>query len=430
LKIKKLFFICQLTKNMNKIFQNKFFLKTVQVALICLVVGGGLLGSSKNTKASCTATIDVVFYIDTSVSMDTEWTTVCGNITAIVKSIKAAGNTVNYKIYGLDVLRGCATAVIPVGSESWGPATSWVANNYPWTPSAIRIAVPMGDECPNTGNGSNCDQSDTNSINQAIVDANNNNVIVSPIISVGGAPHTLGANLANGTGGTISNASTPAAIVTAITDLITSEIGDKDGDGHLSVECGGDDCDDSEPSIYAGQPCFNKCFGDVLKGGVCQAVTGKCVYDNIITTCRELGDPCKLDGCVAVSGGDDVCSVDTGTNICGGLVPCGRLVNDPTTPYHENDDCTLCHLILMSQLIIEFLLRVATVVGAFFLVVAGLYYITAAGQPDKITMAKKIFEKVLVGFLIIFISWIIVDTILIMFGYIDPLGDGSWHMMC
>ncbi len=115
----------------------------------------------------------------------------------------------------------------------------------------------------------------------------------------------------------------------------------------------------------------------------------------------------------------------------GGLVPCGREYDDPaTTGWVESDDCTLCHLILMTQLVIEFLIKISAVVAAFFLAIAGFMYIFAAGKPEKITLAKQIFTRALFGFLIILISWVIIDTLLATFGYIDPLGDGTWHVMC
>ena len=114
----------------------------------------------------------------------------------------------------------------------------------------------------------------------------------------------------------------------------------------------------------------------------------------------------------------------------GGLVPCGREWNDPDTGWDDTADCTLCHLVLMIQLIIEFLVKLAAVAAAFFLSVAGYYYIFASGNPEKVALAKKTFSRALMGFLIILIAWIIVDSILAAFGYIDPLENDEWHVMC
>ena len=113
-----------------------------------------------------------------------------------------------------------------------------------------------------------------------------------------------------------------------------------------------------------------------------------------------------------------------------GLIPCGRSCDVSTTGYIEDQPCTLCHLILMAQLIIDFLVKLAAVAAAFFISVAGYYYIFASGQSEKIALAKKTFTGALIGFLIILISWIAVDSTLVMFGYIDPLENDEWHVMC
>jgi len=151
------------------------------------------------------------------------------------------------------------------------------------------------------------------------------------------------------------------------------------------------------------------------------------------TCANPIGGDCLLNLELFTSSGGEI-TLDNlmirWMTIEGGLVPCGRLFNDPNTSWDDRDDCNLCYLILMIQLTIEFLVKIAAVVAAFFLAIAGFMYIFAAGQPDKMTLAKNIFSKVLIGFLIIFIAWIMVDTILTMFGYIDPLGDNNWHVMC
>jgi len=132
-------------------------------------------------------------------------------------------------------------------------------------------------------------------------------------------------------------------------------------------------------------------------------------------------------------GGTGSCSAAANVMECKkGLVPCGRHcdVNPAITSYDESEPCTLCHLILMTQLIMDFLFKIAAVVAAFFIAVSGVMYLVAAGRPEMMTLAKTTLKLTLLGFSLIFIAWIMVDTILTMFGYIDPLGDGSWHIMC
>ena len=111
----------------------------------------------------------------------------------------------------------------------------------------------------------------------------------------------------------------------------------------------------------------------------------------------------------------------------GGLIPCGKNCDDPdTVDWIETDDCSLCKMVLMGQLIIEFLLKVSAVFALLSIAFGGILYIFAAGSTGIIDKAKSIIKYTLIGFLIIFISWVAVDTILVMFGYIDPIG-GDWY---
>lgn len=119
------------------------------------------------------------------------------------------------------------------------------------------------------------------------------------------------------------------------------------------------------------------------------------------------------------------------TNIegSGGLVPCGKSINDPSTNWNECSPCGPCSLILMIQLIIEFLVRIAAVITVLSIVVGGFIYVAAAGRANIITKAKSIIKYALVGFIIVFVAWVVVDSILATMNYIDPMG-GEWYATC
>ncbi|MCK4592614.1 hypothetical protein KAT63_04225 [Candidatus Parcubacteria bacterium] len=111
-----------------------------------------------------------------------------------------------------------------------------------------------------------------------------------------------------------------------------------------------------------------------------------------------------------------------------GLVPCGKNYDDPDTDWDECAPCNLCSLIFMGQLIIEFLLKITAVISVLAIAAGGFLYMFAAGSQGTIDSAKSIIKYVLFGFVVVFVSWAIVGTILTMFGYIDPIG-GEWYMM-
>ena len=113
----------------------------------------------------------------------------------------------------------------------------------------------------------------------------------------------------------------------------------------------------------------------------------------------------------------------------GGLIPCGRDCDDlSTTGWKENDPCTLCSLILMGQLIIEFLVKIAAILALLSIALAGFFYIFAAGNVGAIEKAKSIMKYTLLGFVLVFIAWAVVDSMLITMGYIDPI-VGEWYVV-
>lgn len=112
----------------------------------------------------------------------------------------------------------------------------------------------------------------------------------------------------------------------------------------------------------------------------------------------------------------------------GGLIPCGRSCDDLTTDWIESDACTLCSLILMGQLIIEFLVKITAVLALIMITFSGLLYMFAAGSSGAIEKAKSMMKYALLGFVLVFIAWAMIDSILITMGYIDPIG-GEWYVV-
>lgn len=114
----------------------------------------------------------------------------------------------------------------------------------------------------------------------------------------------------------------------------------------------------------------------------------------------------------------------------GGLVPCGRDWDDPNTPgWDERDPCSFCFLIMLLNQIANFLLQIASVIAILAFVITGFLFITSSGDPERRNLAKTSFKWIIVGFLIIFLSWLFIDFILSAWGYLDPLG-GEWEVVC
>ena len=110
----------------------------------------------------------------------------------------------------------------------------------------------------------------------------------------------------------------------------------------------------------------------------------------------------------------------------GGLMPCGRKWDDPNTSWIDTDPCQLCHLIILASLIINFMMKIVILLAILALVIAGLIIVKTGGDASLILAARQNLNKVLEGFVIVFIAWVIVSVMMALFGFTDPLGDGSW----
>jgi len=105
----------------------------------------------------------------------------------------------------------------------------------------------------------------------------------------------------------------------------------------------------------------------------------------------------------------------------GGLVPCGRMCNDPCTKECECCPCTLCHLFVLFKKIVDFItIDVLFPLAVLMIVVGGVMFLTAAGDPGRIGNAKKMLTATVIGLLIIFLAWLIVDTIIM---FLTPAGS-------
>ncbi|MCL6479601.1 MAG: hypothetical protein K6T65_14565, partial [Peptococcaceae bacterium] len=123
--------------------------------------------------------LDLVFVVDSSVSMVDELRAVCDNIDVVKAALQANGIDFEYKVYllgagsvyhittnpnpqyrienmcGVDLpevigLNDQLMGIVYDGayeSEMWGAGVKWVAKYHPWREGAQRIVVPMSDEC-------------------------------------------------------------------------------------------------------------------------------------------------------------------------------------------------------------------------------------------------------------------------------------------
>lgn len=100
------------------------------------------------------------------------------------------------------------------------------------------------------------------------------------------------------------------------------------------------------------------------------------------------------------------------------LVPCGRT----GTP-----DCEFCHIFeLLNNIIVYILTCLTPIIAALMMVIGGFYLLIARGSPEFFSQAKSIITAAVIGLVIIFVSWVFLNTFLDMIGVVEWTGLGTW----
>jgi hypothetical protein len=189
------------------------------------------------------------------------------------------------------------------------------------------------------------------------------------------------------------------------------------GSGNGIVDAG-EACDASAPvDPLNGQTCVSQGFplgGTLACDASCTGFdTSGCISP---PPCGALGQDCCASG--DPCSGDLVCNGDT--NKCesplppppigkpGGLVPCGRLI-DIGTP---NENCTFCHFFILFKNILDFIMWIlAPILGVLFIVLGGFLILTSRGSPTQFNQGKLFIIWALLGFAIMLIAWILINSV-------------------
>jgi len=97
----------------------------------------------------------------------------------------------------------------------------------------------------------------------------------------------------------------------------------------------------------------------------------------------------------------------------GGLVPCGRLQDDPSTPENETRMCTTCDIFALASRVMNFILfTVVPAVAVLFYLLGGLMILLGGARPGLVVTGKNFFWNTTWGLVIIFGAWMITNTVL------------------
>lgn len=136
-------------------------------------------------------------------------------------------------------------------------------------------------------------------------------------------------------------------------------------------------------------------------------------------------DPLNCGKCGNVCPGN-YCNNGSCAPVTGGLVPCGRMYDNPDTVWNEQESCKICHAVPLIDSVIEYLLGIVALITVLSIVIGGVLYVSSAGDASRVTIAKTAVTKSLHGFIFVLTAWVIINVGMVIFGFDDPFGDGSW----
>ena len=125
-------------------------------------------------------------------------------------------------------------------------------------------------------------------------------------------------------------------------------------------------------------------------------------------------------------------TADGKTVIYEGLVPCGKEVNIDGSDQYVG--CQLCHLFVMLQAIIDFvLIYIIFPVASLLLILGGLMFFSYAENPQRVELAKSLLTATIVGLFIIFSAWLVIGLFFTAIGLSDfalqLTGPDKWFMV-
>lgn len=114
-----------------------------------------------------------------------------------------------------------------------------------------------------------------------------------------------------------------------------------------------------------------------------------------------------------------------------GLLPCGRLVDNPDTPWNERKSCQFSDFFLLIKVILNFamwsLVPIILILEA--LITGIIFYLSKQmGSLSTIDTVKTIWKATGIGIGIIFFAWIFITLLMAVMGYQTPVFGNWWQL--
>ncbi|HLF29286.1 MAG TPA: hypothetical protein VJG32_23425 [Anaerolineae bacterium] len=203
-----------------------------------LALAIALLAVTRPLQAQSTA-IDVIILADTSASVIDDLDRLCAGLPDALKSINAAGLSVQARVIGItdkyrcaqDTIRSLSAGSNVADDEDWGMGIVELAGRATWQPAALRLIIPLSDAGPASGNPVHDPGADRDITTRAIRAASANKIVVSPLLIDSDPDATpddqarlerLAQELASKTGGRVFISRDPSDLLGGVTQLIVA----------------------------------------------------------------------------------------------------------------------------------------------------------------------------------------------------------------
>jgi len=166
-------------------------------------------------------------------------------------------------------------------------------------------------------------------------------------------------------------------------------------------------------------------------------VTDGSIQENSLTVrFRCLGNyELKVKACIdkeckeASQGAILLLSVEKLLAPIGGLVPCDRGNNDPSTPWDDTEPCQIKHIFLLIKTLIDFALwRLAPIFAMIYTVATGVLLYFSLGDIATIAKIKSIWKAFGIGVLIMLFAWVFLNLLLGLLGF-NVTFYGRWYQI-
>jgi len=100
-----------------------------------------------------------------------------------------------------------------------------------------------------------------------------------------------------------------------------------------------------------------------------------------------------------------------------GLVPCGGTGQKP---------CRLIDIFVLIQTVMNWLLLYGGIFATLFIAGGGIMMLISRGNPGQISKAKMWITYAVIGLLLVFVAWVIINTIFIILGFPSAEFKSRW----